>query len=349
MRMAMKNSRRRWRPHRVSSRAGTTRKGNCERGDACRFSHGPVAPGLKPKAKAKAKAKATALSKEELERRKQTPCLNFTKPGGCKFGEKCQFLHQQKVPETPTIAAVATEIAAPIVDAEMKDIFGSSDEESTDVGKSSAVSSQDVASPATPPPPLVRHHVRAWAADTGSGNHLVGRRQIDNRDIDIKMPLSKPKKLQTANGIIMVNDCTRLHSDALGEDIEVIELQSTADVVSVGRLCMERGYTFEWLPYALPKLVRPDGYQIRMYLDHFVPMIVESTHSDEGDALPAVVKDHTDTAPIVMPAPDTPPGDQPASPGTPDSHQPDQPAHDDHGDDDADRGHEPIRGHCCLR
>ena len=74
-------------------------------------------------------------------------------------------------------------------------------------------------------------------------------------------------------------------------------LDSTPPVLTVGRRCQERGYAFHWPPYGHPRLVRPNGKDVPLSVDHYVPYIIPdvalpvmescpsgSSESEGGDA-----------------------------------------------------------------
>ena len=95
---------------------------------------------------------------------------------------------------------------------------------------------------------MFKHRVLNWVLDTGSGNHLVCRSQIDNRHLDDQRSV-RPKKLQTANGVVEVDKVMSIHPKALGQEFDAIVPDNTANVVSLGKLCLEMGFTFVWQSY----------------------------------------------------------------------------------------------------
>ena len=221
----------------------------------------PAAP-----AKGKAKGRTGSLSKEELERRKTLPCRNFMKPGGCKFGDQCQYKHE----------VVNATVCREIRDQDPSTITG--DDQSDEIGMVST--NPDEVGPA-------HHRVKNWVVDTGSGNHIVCRAHVDNRHIHRQRPIEK-RRLQTANGVVEVDKVLNVSSGTLGTDFDAIIMDNTANVVSLGKLCMENGCTFVWQAHAEPWLMAPDGKDIPIHLDHLVPMMAEMpSHPAQSYAVPA--------------------------------------------------------------
>ena len=84
----------------------------------------------------------------------------------------------------------------------------------------------------------------------------------------------------------------------LGEVAEPYILDNTPDVLSIGRRCVEDGYSFNWKPYSLhPTITTPDGRVVELtsrdcvpYLDDFEPsyslavpaVVIATSQKDEG-------------------------------------------------------------------
>jgi hypothetical protein len=280
-----------------------TNTGNCRFGDNCKYSHGPAAPGepkSKPGAKAEAKgkgkgkdAKPKPTDKELADRAKQ-PCNNFSK-GRCRFADKCHYSHDIATPafdNDPT--AIAIDITTPAFD------IAFDTEHPCDAF---ALISQDAAA---------RHYVNAWAIDTASANHLIGRKEINNADIGMTHELRHPRRLATANGVIVVDKGINVAIESLDTVVDPIIMGDCPAVLSVGRLCMESGYSFNWPAFHKPTLTKPDGSINKLELQNLVPVLRQARDSAMG--LPAPDALDAD-APVVQQAPASsaePPAGEPA-------------------------------------
>ena len=70
----------------------------------------------------------------------------------------------------------------------------------------------------------------------------------------------------------------------LMEDIHPLALESTPAVLSVGKRCMEEGWTFIWNPWN-PLLISPSGKRIHLKVHGNVPYLVENkTYAMPADA-----------------------------------------------------------------
>ena len=59
-------------------------------------------------------------------------------------------------------------------------------------------------------------------------------------------------------------------------DYEPHVLESTPAVLSVGKRCMEEGWTFVWNPWKKPLLISPAGKKIHLKVHGNVPYLVEN-------------------------------------------------------------------------
>ena len=96
-----------------------------------------------------------------------------------------------------------------------------------------------------------------WLIDTGSGYDLVGRNDVPGWAMDSMLEDSSPIDLHTANGITTVDKTVSLQVMGLMEAVKPLVLQSTPAVLSVGKRCMEEGWSFVWNAGENPWLVSP--------------------------------------------------------------------------------------------
>ena len=80
----------------------------------------------------------------------------------------------------------------------------------------------------------------SWLSDTGSGNDLVSKSDIDVRLLDLIMPTDAEYTLFTANGPIPVTEKALLQVAPLGEVIEPLVMESCPPVLTVGKSTWSR-------------------------------------------------------------------------------------------------------------
>jgi hypothetical protein len=116
---------------------------------------------------------------------------------------------------------------------------------------------------------------RRWLVDTGSAFDLVGRKDVPEAHLSAAEPARRPIQLKTANGVTTVDEEIILQCGPLKEHVYPLLLDSTPAVLSVGRRCMEDGFSFHWPAGGNPVFVSPNGTQLVCEVDNFVPYLPE--------------------------------------------------------------------------
>ncbi len=217
----------------------------------------------------------------------------FHASGNCRVGKDCRDKHTTRSPSTgrkpkgkgkgkdkkgSPVAAAAVAIL----------ILRPSNPSTGPSGVALAASSRDLGP---------RENSRSWLLDTGCKHDLTTRASIPTHQVEHIFTTTMPMLFATANGLV---DGDKVVSQQIGELLEVAEpfvLDSTPDVLSIGRRCVEDGYEFPWGPYSLhPAITTPEGKIVKLisrdccpYLDDYEPnycpavsAVTASAPSQEG-------------------------------------------------------------------
>ena len=134
-------------------------------------------------------------------------------------------------------------------------------------------------------------------ADTGSEEDL-----ISNSDLDVhfkeraKQIPSNAVSLITANGPVEADTKHEVHVEALDDQpLQFVLLPNTPAVCSVGKKCMEQGFSFFWPKGEAPHFICPDGRKVQCQLRGNVPVF-----GDRGplSACPATTSESSDRSRI---------------------------------------------------
>ena len=113
-----------------------------------------------------------------------------------------------------------------------------------------------------------------WIVDSGSGYDIVCDDAITGRDRESICQKPAPMVVQTANGTVDVDkQMTLTVKEGSTSRINALVMNDTPCVLSLGKRCMDEGYRFVWDQYQEPKLFAPDGEQIELSVQNFVPYI----------------------------------------------------------------------------
>ena len=231
--------------------------GKCARGKDCKFSHQP-------------------------ECKTKPLCKNF-QAGKCKLGDKCKYSHETSpaAPAAKTKAKAKAKPAVPAIPVAFGPVFPAapakqvhvtndaeyfylgSEDEGNDEGYESNVgndSDEYDYDPVT---------TRLWLCDTACPFDLVTRDSIATEDEWRIHEADKEIRLATANGEISVTTVfdTQVEPLLYENGTKVHVLESTPDVLSIGKRCVELGYGFHWEPYSKRPYFVPPEYHLGERVD----------------------------------------------------------------------------------
>ena len=110
----------------------------------------------------------------------------------------------------------------------------------------------------TPSAPGHERSIR-WLADTGCPIDLVGLNELSVGEQSLVKKTGRTHALQTANGTASTLGSIAADMQDIDEVIDAHVMQNTPSLISIGKRCMEQGYTFTWPAGELPVLQGPNG------------------------------------------------------------------------------------------
>ena len=115
--------------------------------------------------------------------------------------------------------------------------------------------------------------VRRWLVDAGCPFDLIARRELDGNEADFVKKASKYVRMATPSGIVDADRMITFRVPSLGDPIDAYVMESTPTVMSIGRRCMQLGYTFVWNGYKNPFIIAPGGKKIQLQVIDYVPYL----------------------------------------------------------------------------
>jgi hypothetical protein len=97
-----------------------------------------------------------------------------------------------------------------------------------------------------------------WLADTGASYDVVpeGYAEIYGWK---KVPLPEPMRINTANGPVVAKRAVLTRIPGMPEEVHALEIRDTPPLLSVGRRCLNEGYSFVWIAGRNPYFVTKEG------------------------------------------------------------------------------------------
>ena len=122
---------------------------------------------------------------------------------------------------------------------------------------------------------------REFVVDSSASMHMIRKKDFSDAEMDI---LTKPCSLTigiTANGEVQTHEEATVYVKELDIFFTMKVLDNTSTVLSLGKLCDENGYSYEWINDQKPYLMK-DGIRIPCKTENFAPIVVPGLSSSSS-------------------------------------------------------------------
>ena len=126
---------------------------------------------------------------------------------------------------------------------------------------------------------------REFVVDSGASMHVVGKKDLSDAEMDALTKSCSRTIVITANGEVQTHEEATVYVKELGIFLTMKVLENTLAVLSLGKLCDENGYSYEWIHGQKPHLIK-NGIRIPCNTEIFVPIVVPglSNSSSRSDS-----------------------------------------------------------------
>ena len=114
---------------------------------------------------------------------------------------------------------------------------------------------------------------REFVVDSGASMHMISKKDLSDAEMDTLTKSCSPAIVITANGEVQTHEETIVYVKELDIFLTMKVLENTPAVLSLGKLCDENGYSYEWINGQKPHLIKY-GIRIICNTENFVPIVV---------------------------------------------------------------------------
>ena len=111
--------------------------------------------------------------------------------------------------------------------------------------------------------------------------HMISKKDLSNAEMDTLTKSCSPTIVITANGEVQTQEEAIVYVKELDIFLTVKVLENTPAVLSLGKLCDENGYSYEWINGQKPHLIK-NGIRIPCNTENFVPIVVPGLSSSSS-------------------------------------------------------------------
>ena len=136
-----------------------------------------------------------------------------------------------------------------------------------------------------PAPSTLKPEEREFVVDSGASMHTISKKDLNSAELETVTTSRSPVMVITANGEVQTNEEATVYVRELDIFLMMKLLEMTPAVLSLGKLCDEHGYSYEWMNGQKPHLIK-NGIRVQCNTDNFVLVVVPTNPSSSSTSPP---------------------------------------------------------------
>ena len=117
--------------------------------------------------------------------------------------------------------------------------------------------------------------------------HMLSRKDLNSAELETVRVSKSPTTVVAPSGEVQTKEEATVHVKELDLFVTVKLLEDTPAVLSLGKLCEDHGYSYEWTSGQKPQLIK-DGRRTKCSTENCVPIVVlGSSTSSSSSATPS--------------------------------------------------------------
>ena len=97
------------------------------------------------------------------------------------------------------------------------------------------------------PASMLKPEEREFVVDSGASMHMISKKDLSKAEMDTLTKSCSPTIVITANGEVQTHEEAIVYVKELDIFLTMKVLENTPAVLSLGKLCDENGYSYEWI------------------------------------------------------------------------------------------------------
>ena len=106
-----------------------------------------------------------------------------------------------------------------------------------------------------PSPSTIEPEEREFVVDSGASMHMISKKDLNFAELETVTTSRSPMTVITANGEVQTNEEAIVYVKESDIFLTMKVLENTPAVLSLGKLCDENGYSYEWINGQKPHLI----------------------------------------------------------------------------------------------
>ena len=131
------------------------------------------------------------------------------------------------------------------------------------------------------PASTLKPEEREFVVDSLASMHMISNKDLSKAEMDTSTKSCSPTIVITTNGKVQTREEAIVYVKELDIFLTMKVLDNTPAVLSLGKLCDENGYSYEWINGQKPHLIK-NGIRIICNTENFVPIVVPGLSSSSS-------------------------------------------------------------------
>ena len=136
------------------------------------------------------------------------------------------------------------------------------------------------------PASTLKPEEREFVVDSRASEDMISKKDLNSAELETLTKSCSPTIVTTANGEVQTHEEATVYVKELDLFLTMKVLEDTTTVLSVGKLCDEHGYSYEWINGQKPHLIK-NGIRIQCNAENFVPIAVLGLSTSSSSSLPS--------------------------------------------------------------
>ena len=136
------------------------------------------------------------------------------------------------------------------------------------------------------PASTLKPEEREFVVDSGASMHMISEKDLNDAETETLTTSRSPTTVITANGEVQPHEEATVYVKELDIFLTMKVIEDMPAVLSLGKLCDEHGYSYEWINGQKPHLIE-NGIRIQCNTENFVPIVVPGLSTSSSSSLPS--------------------------------------------------------------
>ena len=106
------------------------------------------------------------------------------------------------------------------------------------------------------PASTLKPEEREFVVDSGASMHMISKKDLNDAEMDTLTKSCSPTIVITANGEVQTHEEATVYVKEKDTFLTMKVIENTPAVLSLGKLCDENGYSYEWINGQKPHLIK---------------------------------------------------------------------------------------------